>query len=265
LTGADVLGSLHAQPMHFPDYKEIFDARGGQYERAMRLYPDARAQEFEMILGLADLQPGWRVVDAPAGGGYLAAFSHTPVEWIGIETTSVFGSACAERRLNVVCTRTLTNLPLADETVDCVISLAGVHHLTDAAKTRFFGEALRILRPGGVFALADVHEHSPVAAFLNGFVDAHNPMGHDGLFLGEHTTAALRGLGFGVENGERHRYFWNFPSERAMGRFCGLLFGLEGVDEDTIAQAVADILGRESTRDGVAMRWELMGLRCVKP
>lgn len=47
-----------------------------------------------------------------------------------------------------------TSIPLADETVDGVISVEAAFHFS--SRRRFFEESRRVLRPGGVLAMSDV-------------------------------------------------------------------------------------------------------------
>jgi ubiquinone/menaquinone biosynthesis C-methylase UbiE len=62
-----------------------------------------------------------------------------------------------------------TAIPLADASVDCVVSSLLLHHLSSEAKQSTLGEVYRVLPSGGLFLLADWGEPSdPLmrAAFL---------------------------------------------------------------------------------------------------
>src|SRR6185369_18090718 len=55
------------------EYRTIFDARGGRYNHANRLFPEARAEEGDRLLAHLSLPDGMRWLDVGAGGGFLAA------------------------------------------------------------------------------------------------------------------------------------------------------------------------------------------------
>ena len=59
-------------------------------------------------------------------------------------------------RIGVVCGDAAA-LPFRDRSFDAVVSFSMLHHVVSAAsQERVFAEAARVLRPGGVFAAADI-------------------------------------------------------------------------------------------------------------
>lgn len=238
-------------------YKEIFTARGGDYNRAMRLCPGARETERRLLIDLLDLRPGNVVCDVPAGGGYVAE----GIEALGrnaavvcVEPAAPFARGIAPRFPRVV--STLDRIALQDDSVDRVASLAGLHHLD--SKAAFAAEAERILRPGGRIAVADVSAGSDVARFLNGSVDRLSVTGHAGEFLARGELAALLTAAGYRDVVEREQHCqWVFPDFEVLLVFFRELFGLAGRSDRDVRAAVTGDLDVDVTADAVRVSWSL--------
>lgn len=242
-------------------YEELFGQRGSSYDRAMLAYPDARAQEFEQVIAPASLTPGMIVADIPAGGGYLKRYLPKDCRWIGHEPCADF----TNHRCGAVASgRPLLPLPFAEQTADVVISLAGVHHLSD--KRPLFRDIFRVTRPGGIFVLSDVAAATPVASFLDGFVGDHNSTGHDGIFLDNHTLAELAEAGWEVVSEKLNDFHWVFEDTQSMVAFCRQLFDICRADDASILRELREGPGVDLLPGGkVGLRWTLMTIMARRP
>ncbi len=120
----------------------------------------------------ASLRPGETVVDLGCGGGldvFLAAEKVGPSgKAIGIDMTPEMlalarANAAKAGLANVEFHQaTIDHLPLADASVDCVISNCVINLAPD--KRAVFAEVARVLKPGGRLAVSDIALKRPLPA-----------------------------------------------------------------------------------------------------
>jgi SAM-dependent methyltransferase len=239
------------------DYASVFTVRGRSYQAAMRRWPDARAQEFRQLFQNYSIQPGERLLDVPAGGGYLTRFCPPGIRVDSLEFSEAFlDSPNASDTQGDGGDRPTVVDPLGPWPVapaDRVICLAALHHIDPLEP--FLERLAAAVRPGGLVHLADVGLGSPIAAFLDGFVDAWTPGGHRGHYRDwsrQRWPAALQPLQV-----EERSCPWRFRSEEDMEAFSRLLFALRGDPPGALRAALAERVGWRGDSAGVELAWRL--------
>ena len=123
-----------------------------------------REDEFKgRLIDLAQVEPGHRILDVGCGTGTLAMriYQRQPgAEVHGVDgdpkVLEIARSKIAQAGATVAFERAMAwELPYPDGTFDRVVSSLVFHHLVTDNKRRAAREILRVLRPGGVFILAD--------------------------------------------------------------------------------------------------------------
>jgi len=242
----------------FDTYAEIFAQRGAAYHRAMAECPRARDAEFLAVLEPLAGMAGAPLCDLPSGGGYLAEHLPPGMRYVGVDPSDDFIDACPPGLDRIKAD--ITNVPLADGSVDCIVSLASLHHEPDLAAV--FREMRRLLSDGGRAVIADAADNAPVAVFLNGFVNEHNPMGHEGHFLDGRAGALLRDAGFSIMEDRLVPMPWQFDSLTEAGAFCRQLFWMPELSADEVADAMDREIGFEVVGGRPHLRWELRRIVC---
>jgi ubiquinone/menaquinone biosynthesis C-methylase UbiE len=117
----------------------------------------------DRILALARLSASDRLLDIGAGTGLLALAAAPQVAHVSALDISPAMCRHLELKFNRLGIRnaeifinTATDLPLADGSVDVVLSNYCFHHLSDSGKARALAEVRRVLRPGGRFVFGDM-------------------------------------------------------------------------------------------------------------
>jgi arsenite methyltransferase len=131
-------------------------------------------------LAIADLQPGEVVLDLGAGGGidcFLAARKVGPEgRVIGLDMTPDMIKLARRNAKKMGVTNVdfrfgeMEEMPLSDESVDVIISNCVVNLSPD--KDAVFGEAYRVLRPGGRLSISDIVVDGDLPEFIRGQMSA---------------------------------------------------------------------------------------------
>jgi arsenite methyltransferase len=152
---------------------------------------------------LAGLKPGETVLDLGAGAGIDCFLAATKVgssgRIIGVDMTPEMVDRAREnaRKNDVVNVEfrlgEIENLPVADSSVDVIISNCVVNLSTD--KPRVFREAFRVLRPGGRVMVSDLVLRKPLPAAIRGSIEAYVAC-IAGALVKDDYLAAIRDAGF---------------------------------------------------------------------
>jgi hypothetical protein len=119
-------------------------------------------------------------------------------------------------------------------------------------------ECLRILKQNGSFIFSDVKRDSPVDFFLNEFVNKYNSLGHNGVFFSENSFSEFPLLQEKIIRTQYYQYPFVFRDKSEMLTFFSFFFGLDKANENIIYDGIRDILGINSTEDGIEVDWGLI-------
>lgn len=250
-----------SRPEHYAD---IFRLRGEIHDAAMRAWPHALDEEILYLVDQLALTAGARVLDLGCAGGYLAQ----PVQgygacYSGVDSSEVLVGLAQQSGLDVRLSP-LSRLPFAANEFDAVVAQAGLHHEPDWSA--IFAEAARVAKPGARLVVGEVAEASPVAGFLDTFVDRHNPFGHTGKYVNAAFVSAIRDAGWVLDTDTQRDYHWRCASTADLHAFITRLFYMPEIDEKILLAGIAEHLGKlQNTAIGVGMPWGMRVMCARKP
>ena len=227
---------------------------------AMADFPAVRERERDALLHAVALRPGMRVLDIQAAGGYLSDAVYRQLRG---RVDCLCVEPCPQLRARLsphyqVFADPVDNLTsIATASVDAVLGLAGLHH--SASHDRTLEESVRVLKPGGEFAVCDVELDSPVARWLNEFVHRYSPAGHQGQFLRfGYLRQKCAQLGLRRVWEERKNVPWVFDREADVAPFIKGLFGLTGLSDEALAAGIHHYLKPAAHHGQVWLDWQLI-------
>jgi len=235
-------------------YNEIFDHRARKYHQAMVSYPNARDEEFyEVACHISGSSP-LHIADVPSGAGYLKKYLPLNCNYLAHESCDGFLSIGQQHHSHTK--RALFPLPWADESIDVMASVAGLHHTDD--KVPIFEEFRRVIKHQGMFIILDVLENSNVARFLDDYVGQNNSTGHQGIYLNKKVLHDMELLDWHIDHAESTSFNWVFNDRLNMAIFCHLLFDIRHVDYQKTIDAIDYFLGvDELSEEKIGMNWSL--------
>ena len=176
----------------------------------------AQGEDLPVMVQAANLRGVERVLDAGCGAGHTAAsFSPHVAEVVALDfTASMLRQVevlARERGLENISTRLgdVESLPIADATLDLVVSRYSAHHW--ARPDKALREFRRVLKTGGMFVLSDVLGFSDYVCdtYLNAIELLRDPSHVRDFTLAEWETF-FAGAGFELEVVFPYRIFLDF-------------------------------------------------------
>jgi SAM-dependent methyltransferase len=139
---------------------------------------------------------------------------------------------------------------------DAVISIAGIHHLTDQEQSEFIAATRRTLKPGGRLLMVEVTTDSPTSRFLDGFVGRHTSTGHVGNYLRSDFAQIVKTAGYSNIQRETVIHEWMFRNKEHLYTWMIKFFGITVPKKDLVAK-VDGILGINQRKTHLTVNWPL--------
>jgi SAM-dependent methyltransferase len=238
------------------DYESSFKNRIESYLKAITQYPKALSNEFATAINILNLSNNEVLLNIPAGGIPLQDYINPDlhIEYIAYDTHKGFTHDLSVKYCS------WSNIPLPVNSVDKIICLASLHHLTTNERIIVYNEFYRILKPDGKLIIGDVIKNSDQALWLDNFVDKYNSSGHKATFFDKTDSNLLEKHNFNVDITIKS-YDWIFNENDNVYLFCKLLFGLDLIEltDSNLINGVDTILKYKNNK----IPWKLIYFICT--
>jgi len=148
----------------------------------------------------------------------------------------------------------LTGIPR--DYFDAVLSIAGIHHLTDQEQLQFIVATRKVLRRGGRLLMVEVKSESATSRFLDTFVGRFTPTGHTGNYLKDNFVRVMEQAGYRRVTRKTVVHKWIFANDEHLYVWMTKFFGIR-VSKPVLLRHVGDILGMRRSVGGLTIDWRL--------
>jgi SAM-dependent methyltransferase len=240
------------------EYEQLFSKRAKSYLSAIDTYPNVLDNEFLTAIQVCNLQHGQTLLTIPSSCEKLENYipSVLNIQHVALETNKELASLTGK----TYCT--FDSIPINNNSVDTILSLATLHHCTHDERIHFYEEACRILKPGGQLIIGDVLKDSDQDRWLNIFVNKYNSLGHKGVFWSNDDIELLESCGFSVSTTIKE-YTWNFSDKASMYDFIRKLFYVYLASDNDIYNGLQEYLHTDFIN--CIFKWKLIYFIASRP
>lgn len=244
---------------------EFIGRRSATYKDALSLYPQAWAQDIEVMRQHLEFCQGEKILEFGAGNGY---FSRAIARLIGPSGLLVVTDPSVEQLdalqdddgtvSNVeIVAQSADQLDLPIRGFDAIWSRGAIHHVRD--KTSAFRRFALHARSGGRLVIYDIFAGTRLAQYFDAFVARSCCTGHEVAFLSREFAESLCELtGWTSPRFREVIVPWEFDDRKQIGEFLRLLFAAtDDYSEKDCLVAAEEYLGVSPTRTGCALMWPM--------
>ncbi len=238
------------------DYIEKFKDRVEGYIYASSRYENVLKNENTNAVNNLNLMKNDKVLHIAAVGVNIKKYINPSlnIELVEVDQSEDFVNLGGPQYKHI----DLNKMEYEDNTFDKAIVIANFHHSSNEERRRIYKEIYRVLKPNGLFILADVEKDSQQDKFLNGFVNEYNPCGHQGLFFDCSDLNLFDDVGFKTIL-KRVKYTWDFESKETLIDFCYNFFNLKKIKKENIYDEVKKYLSLSVTHNNnIYWDWNLL-------